>query len=117
MLAFDVLLNGKKMMLAGFEDWDVLHAILSAHHAQEEGADDELEMSVGGLALPRIEGQHEHVRWARLRLSIGDEVTIRLVEVSRADTPKKRRPVSDRQRAVTTGAKTNRDRVPKRSRR
>ncbi len=90
MLAFDVLLNGKKTMLAGFEDWDVLHAILSAHRLREEGADDEFEMSVGGLALPRIEGQHEHVRWARLRLSIGDEVTIRLLEVSRADTPKKR---------------------------
>ena len=90
MLAFDVLLNGKKTMLTGFEDWAVLHADITANRAREEGTDDEFEMSVGGLALPRIEGQHEHVRWGRLRLSIGDEVMIRLVEVSRADTPKKR---------------------------
>ena len=90
MLAFEVLLNGKKTMLAGFEDWEVLHAILSARRALEEGADDDLEMSVGGLALSSIEGQLEHVRWGRLRLSIGDEVSIRLVEVSRVDAPKKR---------------------------
>lgn len=90
MLGFDVLVNGKKTMLAGFEDWDVLNAILSARRAEVEGADHELEMSVGGLAQPKTEGQLEHVRWERLRLSIGDEVTIRLVKVSRADTPTKR---------------------------
>ncbi|WP_340117826.1 hypothetical protein [Pelagibius sp. 7325] len=90
MLAFEILLNGETKVLAGFEDWEILSAILSARRAQEESADDDLEISVRGLALIKVEGQREHVRWERLRLSVGDEVTIRLLDVSKADAPKKR---------------------------
>ena len=90
MLALEISLNGKKAILAGFEDWDMLHAEVRALRARDQDAADELEMAVGGLAQQKIKGQHEFVRWARLGLSLGDELTIRLVEVSRADAPKKR---------------------------
>ncbi len=90
MLAFEVSLNGKKTVLAGFEDWEILHAILTAQRAGEKISNDEMDISVSGLAQSRVVGQLEHERWGRLSLSVGDEVTIRLVEVSRADTPKKR---------------------------
>ena len=68
----------------------MLHAEVRALRARDQDAADELEMAVRGLAQQKIEGRHEFVRWGRLGLSLGDEVTIRLIEVSRADAPKRR---------------------------
>ena len=90
MLAYEIKLNGKKKVLAGIEDWDVLHAIISARRGRDEESGDDIELSVGALAQPKIDHQYEHVRWGRWRLSVEDELTIHLVEVSQADPPKKR---------------------------
>ena len=90
MIALEVSINGERVFLAGIEDWDILHANLMARRAQMQGEDDEFEIDVGGLAQPKVQNQLEHVRWGRKKLSVGDAITIRIVQVSTADTPIKR---------------------------
>lgn len=90
MIAFEISINGKKFVLAGFEDWNLLHAHLNAHRAQKTGEIDEFEITVGGLAQPKDPEILEHVRWGRCNINLGDEVTLRLVEVPSADKPIKR---------------------------
>jgi len=89
MFAFEISVNGTSTLLAGVEDWCSLSAILTAKRARDQNSVDDFDLYVGGLVLPDIEGHH-HVRWVRQHLAMGDEVTIRLVEVPEADAPKNR---------------------------
>jgi len=89
MIALDISKNGERMVLAGFEDWAILGATLTAHHDWRD-ASDEFDIDVRGLAQPVAEDQFEYVRWGRKKLSVGDAITIRIVQVSTADSPIKR---------------------------
>lgn len=90
MIAFEISINGKKFVLAGFEDWNLLHAHVNARRARKTGEIDEFEITVGGLAEPRDPEILEHVRWGRRDINLGDEISFRLVEVPSADEPIKR---------------------------
>ncbi len=90
MIAFEIEINGKKYCLAGIEDWDLLSTTMMARRSQNENEIDEFELNVRCLAQQKVENQYEHVRWGRQELSIGDEIIIRIVEVSAADEPIKR---------------------------
>jgi hypothetical protein len=79
MRAFKVYLNGKQLCLAGIGEQGVLSAIVS-WVAGDRGAD--LFMEVGGLASP----VREHVAWVKQkRLSVGDEIRVKIVETSSVD--------------------------------
>ena len=73
MRAFEVHLNKKRLCLAGIGDNGVMSAILS--HLIGKGGD-EVDFRIGGLVMPA----HEHVIWKELKLSTGDEISIKIVK-------------------------------------
>jgi hypothetical protein len=85
MVAFEVSVNGKRRYLAGHDD---------AQFLQIEMTGNFLGRGVFGVngfvALPTArEGQLETLSYPGELLSVGDEVTIRIIEVDRADHPTK----------------------------
>lgn len=90
MLALEISINGKKFVLAGFQDWNLLHAHVNASRSEEINMADELEVVVGGLARPVDSDKLEHVRWGRKSLAVEDEVRFRFVNTEAADKPIKR---------------------------
>lgn len=85
MRAFEVFTNGKRLCLPGIGDDGVLTAIVSFAAKKGRGVDD-LRLNVGGLISP----VHENVTWMNERLNVGDEVTVRIVEVGAPDSPSER---------------------------
>lgn len=96
MIAVEVSLNGELLTVAGSDELAVLSTIVNAsgklgpksHGTKFENNDYDLSMRVGGLTS-RGDGQEdEHPLWVeRTQLSVGDVVTVRLIEVSDADVP------------------------------
>jgi len=99
MLAFKVLLNGKKLATIGIDGAHVLTAIVSSVVRRKEDrltwkdpsvfTTRELELDLGGLAS-YTDGAKEHVRWAHRRVKVGDTVTIKIVRADRVDEPRYR---------------------------
>jgi hypothetical protein len=83
MRAFEVYSNNKKICLAGIGDDGVLTAIV--HWVTKKGSGD-LFLTVGGLVSP----VSEHVSWVKQDLQVGDVITVKIVEASSTDTPRKR---------------------------
>jgi hypothetical protein len=92
MLAFEVFIDDQRVCLAGFDDWAVLSAIISAVQRREPmpGARDEIELSVGGLSETDASGVSHHLRWVRTELQVGTKVTVNIVETDRPDEPVRR---------------------------
>jgi ribosomal protein S14 len=93
MKAFEITLNGTKQCIAGVED-GVLTAILSyvstsAGDDTQSGASENLEIRVGGMANIGP-GVADQVEWLFQPLSVGDELTIKILEVYESDEPKTR---------------------------
>lgn len=95
MKCFEVTINGKKVCTAGVGDHGVLTAILALvqRHPVIEGsqenqdADSEsLDLRVGGIANVEA-GVSEHVEWLHQDLSVGDEITIKIIESSECNEP------------------------------
>lgn len=92
MLAFEITIDGERLARAGFADWSVLSAHVTA---VQEGAGrpdrkGELEFSVGGLSKTTAEGAQYHVRWPKRQLTIGSKISIELVETDEPDEPERR---------------------------
>jgi hypothetical protein len=88
--AIQVSVNGVKIATAGIEDWGLIHADVMANRARGPDEEDCYELNVGGLAQQVTPGKHEHVRWGRHNLTVGDEITIRLLNTCKTDEPIKR---------------------------
>jgi hypothetical protein len=94
MKSFEVKINGKKQCTAGVGQNGVLTAILSfakrtrASHETDQASESEiLDIRVAGSA--NIDpGTSEHLEWLHRDLSVGDEITIKIVEVLECDEPK-----------------------------
>jgi len=93
MIAFEVSLNGRKVVLAGAEDLGVLNAIVTAvgklgHLSQgARRKQDSFDVRIGGLTS-RIDGQkNEHLNWFKQSLIIGDEIKVKIVEVDSVEPP------------------------------
>jgi hypothetical protein len=108
MIAFEVKVNGKKVCTAGIRQFGDLCAHLNwrrgPHVAPATGFqhDDELlEFTVAGAHVrykpkkaPNLKRGFKYtgsLEWMTRKLRPGDEITIRVVEVSRADSPRKRK--------------------------
>ncbi len=101
MIAFEIRLNGEKVCLAGIGEHGVMSQHLSwSQRAPKADSNEKPERAkphfhIGGLV------NQEHIDWIRHQdVEIGDEVTIRIVEVESADEPTHReRAESDEERA------------------
>jgi Uma2 family endonuclease len=109
MKAFSVLVNGQKIATLGIGDQGVLSAGVNwvVHRPVREA--DGLYMRLAGLDST----VGEHVSWPAPLLGVGDEVTIRCLDVEQVDAPTGRRPSSplDPQTASRTRCPDIRDRV------
>jgi hypothetical protein len=84
MTAFEILVNGKRLCVAGTLTADVVSIAVNWVRRVSEHAPDRIQFHVGGLIADR---PHEHFGWNTPRIGVGDEVTIRIVEVDACDTP------------------------------
>lgn len=92
MIAFEVSVNGKKVVLAGVPALGVLGGMVTAGKRrpseQAESYEDYVTLSVGGL---NDGSPAEHVSWlSDKELLVGDEVTFRIVDAKLVDEPKAR---------------------------
>jgi hypothetical protein len=90
MIALEIVVNGEAVVIAGVEDWGLLSAHITARRASENYEYDKYEMTVGGLAQQNEEGKHEHFRWGRKELRLGDRIAIKLIETNSAEPPIRR---------------------------
>jgi len=85
MRAFQILLNGKRICLAGIRDDGVLSTTITYVPFRKRK---ETRLYVGGLELP----ENEHVFWKEATLRAGDEVRIKIVDSKTVDKPLNRYP-------------------------
>ena len=95
MKCFEVTINGEKVCTAGVGDDGVLTAILALVQRQtvsdgtrdkQDAESESLNVRVGGIA--NVEpGLSEHLEWLYKDLSVGDEITIKIIESSECDVP------------------------------
>ena len=89
MLALVISINGKEVLIAGEETCELLHAAIFAMR-RSDADESEYHIDVSGLPEQREQGKHEHLRWRPTPFNVGDEILIRLTDVSTADPPLKR---------------------------
>jgi hypothetical protein len=94
MFCFEVLLNGKKLCLAGVGESGVLSVMVSWVRPSPKSpgkrgrrSDGQADLHVGGLFDPEPH-VHAHARWVQRGLKPGDEVSIRLVHENDPDHAK-----------------------------
>ena len=88
MLAFQILVNGNVVCTAGVgPDGRVFASALSWTHRQPE----QVSFTVGGV--PETD---QHLDWNAPEISVGDEITIRIIETDEIDAPDSARPKIDR---------------------
>ena len=80
MLAFEILVNGKSLCIAGTAPNAVLSTILSWSRRHPE----RLNFHVGGIPG---DDSTRHFEWETPRIEIGDEVLIRVIEADTCDEP------------------------------
>ncbi len=95
MIVFELLVNGELVARAGADDLSVLSHSVSARcvlgnkspgpgNVRDSAI---LEASITGLTSRLDNAPHEHQVWYGRTLSVGDELTVRIVEASSADPP------------------------------
>ena len=108
MIAFEIKVNGKKVCTAGIRQFGNLCAHLNWSRGPQvapstgfQHQDELLEFTVAGVYvrhkpkkapnLKRGFKYTESVEWFTRKLRAGDEITVSIVEASRADAPRKRK--------------------------
>lgn len=101
MIAFEVTLNGKRICIAGAEDLAVLAAHVTATGtlgsktvpARPEETTRDVFYSVGGLTSRPDPANDVHLNWKSIvPLRIGDTIQFTVLDVTKADRPKSRKP-------------------------
>jgi hypothetical protein len=82
MIALEVFVNGQQLCLTGVGDHGVLNAIVTWVGKPGQS---ELFMHVGGLDS----SSDENLRWAVPAIQVGTEVTIKVVEATAVDPPRR----------------------------
>jgi hypothetical protein len=80
-VCFAITINDGPVVIAGGPLVDVLSTMLT--HVRERG---ELELRVSGL-VSRADHDNEHIDWLHQSLSVGDRVTITVVDDAEASAP------------------------------
>ena len=83
---FEIVLNGERVCISGLDGDGVLTTMVNfVKHADKDG---EYELSIGGLGrfLPS-QDRPQHADWPKPSVSIGDEITIRILPDGEYDMP------------------------------
>jgi hypothetical protein len=113
MIAMEVIKNGKRLCLAGAEDLGVLAATFSAGgplgpkswEFAGEVTKPQMRLRVGGITSRKGEADN-YVDWiGQMEIKVGDVVTLKFVEVDKADSPDEARDP----RASSTGGREHFD--------
>ncbi len=94
MICFEIQINGKKICRAGLGQFGVLSCVISWVNNRQLPVEDEgksVSLNVGGLTIPENH-TGEFVTWVRESLTVGDEVSMKIVEAIDADEPVERQP-------------------------
>ena len=98
MICFEITINGNYVCTAGIGELGVLHTIVTwvktskvAPASGETVSRDNLDIHVGGLAHPDADTS-QHVDWLNQAISVGDEITIRVIESPIYDEPTRDKP-------------------------
>ena len=96
MICFEVLINGERICQAGVGESGVLTSVLTwvGNLQRDQSENRSVTLNVGGLAYNENK-KSEFVNWAKERLNVGDEATIRIVEASNPDEPSERKSEDD----------------------
>src|SRR6266478_9985754 len=96
MIAFDISIDGQKLCTAGVDGAGVLSAIATwvrrASRDASSGApvpsqfDEHLTLHVGGMEHD-ADGAGVHVTWVDRSLSVGQQITLAVVDVDSVDAP------------------------------
>jgi hypothetical protein len=95
MLAMEVIKNGKRLCVAGAEDLGILAASFSAGgplgrdtwQFAGESVRRQMRLHVGGITSRKGQADN-HVDWVgQMEIKVGDVVTLKFVEVDKADSP------------------------------
>jgi hypothetical protein len=92
-ICFEILINGQKKCLAGVGKDGMLHAIINAHFSTEPSLSDQETLIPEGQPFLTLGGgnydEHRIMNWTdgNVPLTIGDEVTLRVVESESWDEP------------------------------
>lgn len=99
MIGFEIALNGKKIFLAGAAcEYGVLSAILTwvrrdmRRHPEKknhEASEEELRLDVSG-AINHAPDDDENLKGFGGQLSLGDEISIKIIETDQTDEPSTR---------------------------
>jgi hypothetical protein len=94
-IAFQVEIDGKQIVLAGVEDWSILALHMTGSRSKdtdqvENTPADEVRFSVGSLSRPDTSGVRHHFRWKNEDLRVGSQDVIKVVETEHPDPPVKR---------------------------
>ena len=95
MIAFKVSINGEVVALSGLEHLSVLSAVIDAVGVLGPSSlgtvrvsdSHELKLSVGGLGREEETDPGVSYRWHSGELAVGDEVSVKIVDVVTADAP------------------------------
>ena len=103
MIALEVLLNGKRICIAGAEDLSVLMAQVTAvgklgkktvrkRMVEDAETDFDLMYTVSGLTGRKDREKDVHLDWKPAELmQIGDVLQVKIIETDRVDRPKSRK--------------------------
>jgi hypothetical protein len=82
MKALEVSVNGRRVCTAGVAEASLVTVIANLNGPYPGGAPEDGMLAVNGMKAD------DHVEWMTAGLGLGDEVTIRVVEVEAEDPPK-----------------------------
>jgi hypothetical protein len=92
-IASEVAVNGERLACAGGSAVGVLAATLTLSRRYAQGDERVVELRVGGMTSPGPDFGAEHVDWVQIKdVSVGTEITFKVVSASEADPPATRRP-------------------------
>ncbi len=83
---FEIILNGERHCVSGIDDDGVLS--VSVNYAKRGKENGKYQFHISGLArFPTSQEKPQHANWPAPPIGIGDEITIRVLEPGRFDSP------------------------------
>jgi len=93
MIAIEIRVNGELKATCGAEDVFHVAAMVSARRPKQTDSNYAYAVECMGVR-PKNSSTEEVLKWLNTRIALGDEVSLRLVEVAKANEPIDRQDIS-----------------------